>query len=52
MNAYYEAGYRAFDEGKAPADNPYAGQPFAEAEWRRGWRAAEQESTNEEEILP
>ena len=50
MNVYYDDGYRAYQKGKTPADNPYAncGCQFKEAEWREGWHAAEQASTENE----
>jgi len=52
MNAYFEDGYHAYKQGKELADNPYIGRDiaFAEREWRRGWRAAEAESFQEEAV--
>lgn len=48
MNAYYNDGYRAYEQSKELSDNPYTGRQFAEGEWRRGWRVAQEESSENE----
>lgn len=48
MNAYYNDGHRAYEQGKELSDNPYTGRPFPEREWRFGWRAAQEESSENE----